>query len=57
MIVKHMIGFKEPPETGYTCPLCGFDVEWWKEPYEFMNGYICHEKCLVNMEDEPWETV
>lgn len=50
--------FHETPETGYTCPVCGVDVEWWKEPYAMdENGCVCHEICLRDTEDEQWETV
>lgn len=49
---SHGYGFTEVPETGYTCPICGYDVEWWKEPWQLLKGCVCHEQCLVDMEDE-----
>lgn len=39
-------GQMEEPETGYTCPNCGYDVEWWDEPcVEDGKGRFFHEKC------------
>lgn len=45
-------GQKEEPETGFTCPNCGYDVEWWDEPYvEDEKGIFCHKKCLEEYDD------
>lgn len=46
----------EATETGYTCPVCGVDVAWWKEPYQMDDiGQVFHEKCWED--NEQWETV
>lgn len=40
-------GFAEEPETGWTCPKCGRDVEWWRRPLCVnADGMLCHEECM-----------
>lgn len=48
--------FADAPETGYTCSICHYDVEWWDETcVEDEKGRFFHKKCLEDA--EPWETV
>lgn len=45
-------GFKDAPETVCTCPLCGLDVAWWREPYEKDVNLVYHLHCWIQESDD-----
>ena len=55
--VNPQYGMYEPPETGYPCPICGYEVDRRREEWGYDEDWqICHEICLNGQEEEAWET-
>lgn len=56
--MKPPYGFYDPPDTGYPCPICGYEVDRIRESWDYdADWQVCHEECLkeeANGERDGW---